>query len=118
MNNVTKQQAAALILVESDTPEALQALSKCRAEGRDVLSAYLSFANDNPGMTRSAPSSRRLRHSYATHLSRRKFARGVRQLLALNLLMPVIEEDKRALFVVVPTVSKLYGLERQASKCL
>lgn len=117
MNNVTKQQAAALILVKSDTPKALQALSKCRAEGRDVLSAYLSFANDNPGMTRSAPSSRKLRHSYARHLSRKEFARGVRQLLALNLLVPVIEDDNRALFVVVPTFSKLNSLERRASKC-
>ena len=117
MDNATNQQVTPLVLVESDSPKVLKDLSKCPKEGRDVLSAYLSFANDNPGATRRAPSSRRLRHSYASHLSRREFAKGVRQLLALNLLVPMIEDDNRALFVVVPTFSKLNGLERQASKC-
>ena len=118
MDILAKQdQATSLILVETDNPKTTEALSKCQAQAREVLSAYLAFAYDNPGTRRTAPRSKKLRQSYASHLSRKEFARGVRQLLALNLLVPMIEEDNRALFVMVPTVSKLNGLERRASKC-
>lgn len=99
------QQAPTLIIAETTAPKVAKAISKCPPEGRDVLNAYLCYGLDNPANPRIAPSSRKLRRLYAQRLSRRQFAKGIRQLIGLGLLVPVEESGKRALLIAIPATA-------------
>lgn len=94
---------ARLVVVESDSPRVKDALAKCQAQGLDALNAYLQYANEAPKPL-TFPSSRQLRHKYAQRLSRKELARGIRQLIALELLIPLPKTPQsETVLVVVPS---------------
>lgn len=112
----TRQQSK-LIIAESDSPRVAESFRQCQSQGLDVLNAYLSYAQETSRPLR-IPSSRRLRHRYAQHLSRKEFAQGVRQLIALELLIPLPNSPfNDTLIIIVQTCGKNINPEGQATTC-